>query len=285
VQPFARYPQKAPQPGAFLHLHLRPYRILNAALQYRFRFWTFPLGLLFTLALFLPPCTAIAGSEDTRVQFVVDGDSVILTDQRQVRLIGINAPEFGKQHKPDEPLATAARDRLRQLVQGKAVRLLLEVERHDRYGRWLAHLQLPDGTSVEETLLQEGLASAIAIPPNIGQVRQLFEAEAAARAARRGLWNLSCSTPLPAELLTTAHTGFRFVRGRVTHIGHSQKYLYFEMGPQFALRIAHTDWKQYFSGRPEDWRDTQIEARGWISEQNGRLRMRVGHPAMLQRLP
>jgi len=216
---------------------------------------------------------------------VLDGDSVILTDQRQVRLIGINAPEFGKDGRPDEPLAAVARDRLRELVQGKNVRLVLEEEQRDHYGRWLAHLQLPDDTKVDEILLKEGLASAIAIPPNVSQVRRLFEAETVARAARRGIWGLAYSTPIPAESLASAHSGFRFVRGRVAHVGRSKKYVYLDMGPQFALRIGHADWKQYFRGQPEDWRGAQIEARGWISEQNGRLHMGIGHPAMLQRLP
>ena len=116
-------------------------------------------------------------------------------------------------------------------------------------------------------------------------MRRLFEAETAARTARRGIWGLAYSTPVPAESLASAHTGFRFVRGRVTHIGRSQKYVYLDMGPQFALRIGHADWKQYFHGQPEDWRGVQIEARGWISEQNGRLHMGIGHPAMLLRLP
>ena len=116
-------------------------------------------------------------------------------------------------------------------------------------------------------------------------MRRLFDAETVARAARRGLWGLAYSTPVPAESLASAHTGFRFVRGRVTHVGRSQKYVYLDMGPQFALRIGHADWKQYFRDRPEDWRGAQIEARGWISEQNGRLHMGIGHPAMLQRLP
>jgi micrococcal nuclease len=253
------------------------------------RFWFcnryFPVPFLLTLAFVLLPLAAIARTEGPVVRHVLDGDSVILTDQRQVRLIGINAPEFGKDGKPDEPLAAAARDRLRELVQGKSVRLVLEEEQRDHYGRWLAHLQLPDNTRVEEILLKEGLAAAIAIPPNVGQVRQLFEAEAVARAARRGIWGLAYATPVAAESLASAHTGFRFVRGRVTHVGRSQKYVYLDMGPQFALRIGHADWKQYFRDRPEDWHGVQIEARGWVSEQNGRLHMGIGHPAMLQRLP
>ena len=271
MQPFARFPQKAPLPGAFL-------------LSW-FRHRYFPVPFLLVLTLFLPPLTAAAHTEGVTVRHVLDGDSVILTDQRQVRLIGINAPEFGKDGKPDEPLAAAARDRLRELVQGKNVRLVLEEEQRDHYGRWLAHLQLPDDTKVDEVLLKEGLASAIAIPPNVSQVRRLFEAETVARAARRGIWGLAYSTPVPAESLASAHTGFHFVRGRVSHVGRSQKYVYLDMGPQFALRIGHADWKQYFRGHPEDWRGALIEARGWISEQNGRLHMGIGHPAMLQRLP
>jgi micrococcal nuclease len=271
VQPFAQHPQKAPQPGAFLHSWFRQ--------RY------FPVPFLLVLALFLPLFSAAAHTEGVTVRHVVDGDSVILTDQRQIRLIGINAPELGKEGKPDEPLAVAARDRLRDLVQGKSVRLEFEEEPRDHYGRWLAHLVLPDGTSVEEILLKEGLASAIAIPPNVNQWRRLFEAESVARAARRDIWSNPYSTAIPAESLDATHTGFHFVRGRVTHVGHSQKYVYLDLGPQFALRIAQTDWKQYFHGRPEDWRGVQIEARGWISEQNGRLHISIGHPAMLQRLP
>lgn len=285
MQPFARILQKAPQSGAFLHLRVCKRDIPVARLLSWFRHRQLPVAFLIVLALLLPPLTATAGAEGVTVRHVVDGDSVILTDQRQVRLIGINAPEFGKHGKPDEPLAVVARDRLRALVQGRDVRLVLEEEQRDHYGRWLAHLLLPDDTSVEEILIKEGLASAIAIPPNVGQVRRLFDAEAIARTARRGIWGSAYSTPLTAESLTTSHTGFHFVRGRVTHVGRSQKYVYLDMGPRFALRIAHADWKQYFHNRPEDWRGTRIEARGWISEQNERLHMGIGHPAMLQRLP
>ena len=275
MQPFARFPQKAPRSGAFLLFRLR----------HRY----FPVPFPLVIALFLLPLAAIAGTEGATVRHVLDGDSVILADQRQVRLIGINAPEFGKDGKPDEPLAAAARDRLRELVQGKNVRLMLEEEQRDHYGRWLAHLQLPDGTRVEEVLLKEGLASAIAIPPNVGQVRRLFDAETATRAARRGIWGLAYSTPVAAESLASAHTGFRFVRGQITHVGRSRKYVYLDMGPRFALRIDHADWKHYFRDGKccgiQNWRGAQVEARGWISEQNGRLHLGIGHPAMLQRLP
>ena len=260
---FARTPQKAPQPGAFLLFRL----------PHRYASW----ALLFF--------ASFAAAEDVTVRKVLDGDSVVLVDQRQVRLVGINAPEFGKDGKPDEPLAVAARDRLRSLVEDKAVRLVFEKEQRDRYDRWLAHLTLPDGTSVEEILLKEGLAAVVAIPPNITQLARHQAAEALARKARRGLWGHVYFEPVSAESLTPVQGGFRFVRGTVTHVGRSAKFVYLDVGPHFALRIAHTDWQKYFRGRAEDWRGVQIVARGWISAQNGRLHMGIGHPAMLERLP
>lgn len=231
------------------------------------------------------PPAALARAETATVRYVVDGDSVILTDDRKVRLIGINAPEFGKDGAPDQPLAGAARDRLQAVVQDRPVRLVFESEIHDRHGRWLAHVQLKDGTPVEIELLKAGLAWAVAIPPNIGAHARHRAAEAEARRARRGVWGHSFYAVRDPATLTAADAGFQRVRGRVTHVGRSRKYLYLDMGPRFALRIAHADWAQYFHDRPQAWRDVALEARGWIADHNGRLHMTIGHPAMIERLP
>lgn len=254
-------------------------------------------ALLSGLALL--PLAAAARTEGAQVREVIDGDTVILADERHVRLIGINAPELGHPCHPgkrepglapagrdcrptsDEPLAVAARDRLRELVQGRTLRVVFEQENRDRYGRWLAHL-LVDGSHVEETLLREGLASAIAIPPNVGELARHQAAETEARRARRGIWGNTYSSPVSIESLASGQTGYRFVRGRVTHVGKSKKYVYLDMGPRFALRIAHADWAQYFRGQPGDWLGRTLVARGWISEHDGRLHMAIGHPAMLE---
>jgi micrococcal nuclease len=283
VQTVLRFPQKAPQPGAFL---FDQRDTPDAAFASR-RFWPgnrpiFPL--FFCLALLLP-VTAGARTEGAHVAEVFDGDTVRLTDTRHVRLIGINAPELGRDGRPDEPFAAAARDRLRDLVRGRDVRLVFEEEPRDHYSRWLAHIVLPEGTNVEEVLVREGLASAVAIPPNIGELGRLQKAEIEARAAHRGLWGHPYSRPVPVESLDPTHTGFHFVRGRVSHVGASAKYVYLDMGEHFALRIAHDDWAHYFHGRPESWRGTAIEARGWVGAQGARLHMTIGHPAMLRRLP
>jgi len=225
-----------------------------------------------------------AHTEGARVAEVFDGDTVRLTDGRHVRLIGINAPELGHDGQPDEPLAAAARDRLRSLVEGRDVRLLFEEQQTDHYGRLLAHLELADGTKIEETLLGDGLASAIAIPPNVRDITRLQAAEARARQAHRGLWGDSYYVSAAADTLNPARTGYRFVHGRVTHVGASRKYVYLDLGSRFALRIARDDWQRYFHARPESWRGARIEARGWITENQGRLHMSIGHPAMLKRV-
>lgn len=232
-----------------------------------------------------PLLPANARTETATVRHVVDGDSVILADDRKVRLIGINAPEFGKDSAPDQPLAVTARDRLRTLVQGRAVQLVFESELRDRHGRWLAHLLRMDGTRVETELLKAGLVWAVAIPPNINEHVRHRAAEAEARSARRGVWGHSYYVPRDPATLTAADAGFQRVRGRVTHVGSSRKYVYLDIGPRFALRIDHTDWAQYFRGRPQAWRGAEIEARGWIADHNGRLHMTIGHPAMIERMP
>jgi len=229
------------------------------------------------------PVVVEARPEVATVRYVIDGDTVILSDERSVRLIGINTPELGRDGAPDEPLAAAARDRLRQLVQGATVRLDFEDENHDRHGRWLAHLWLADGRSVEEILVLEGLASVVAIPPNVRDTARLQAAEAMARRARRGLWGNGYFMPIDVDR-RVPEPGFRFVRGRVTRVGKSQKYIYFDLGPRLALRIRHQDWDRYFQGRPATWRGSQLVARGWVSERDGRSQIAIGHPAMIERL-
>jgi hypothetical protein len=209
---------------------------------------------------------------------------VILDDERHVRLIGINAPELGHDGEPDEPHAAAARDRVRTLVEHRPVRLGFEQQSRDRHGRWLAHLQLADGRELEDILIKEGLACVVAIPPNVREVRRLQAIEAEARDGRRGLWGDGYARPLAAESLTHAG-GFRFVRGRVTQVGRSRKFVYLDLGPRIALRIEQENWRRYFPERPEAWRDRTLVARGWISEYQGRLHLGIDHPAMIEVLP
>jgi endonuclease YncB( thermonuclease family) len=227
------------------------------------------------------PATVFAQAETAHVRHVLDGDSFILADGRQVRLIGVNAPELGRDGASGQPLAKQARNRLSRLIKGQALTLSHGRERQDHYGRWLAHARLPDGASVEEILLREGLAWAIAIPPNVDQLDSLLKAENEARAAGRGVWGEAAYAPKPANDLTAKDTGFRFIEGTIQRRARGRQVIYFDLAPRVALVVPHKEWKKYFEGKSTNWVGRTVVARGWLTESKGRLHLRVPHPAML----
>lgn len=226
--------------------------------------------------------TVPAAAEPATVRHVLDGDSFILADGRQARLIGINAPEFGKDGAPDQPLARAARARLVALVEKKQVTLVFEKERQDHYGRLLARARLADGDDAGTRLLREGLGWAIAIPPNLENLDADLAAEDEARGARRGVWNEPAYAPKPADGLAPGGTGFQRVEGRIRRHGQGRSLIYFDLSPNLTLTVPRADWKKYFSGEPSAWVGQRVIARGWVTEHRGRLRLRVAHPAMLK---
>jgi micrococcal nuclease len=85
-----------------------------------------------------------------QVERVVDGDTVVVRLDGQsvkVRLIGVDAPESADPRKPVQRFAHESAAFLRQLVEGKTVRLAHEPAgaRLDKYGRVLAYLYLEPG--------------------------------------------------------------------------------------------------------------------------------------------
>ncbi len=226
-------------------------------------------------------------ADTAMVRHVIDGDSLTLADGREVRLIGVNAPEMGRDGAPEQPLARAARSLLASLLEGRSVRLVYESQRHDRYGRVLAHVLFADadGTerSAEEILLQRGLAWLVAIPPNVGWVARLDSAEAEARRAGRGVWTEPALAPSPADRLNETTTGFRLVVGTIHRLKQSRHSLFFELAPKVTLLVPKDDWERYFShlGQPERLVGKRVIARGWVTLNERGLRLRVAHPAML----
>lgn len=241
-----------------------------------------PVAVLFGSLLATVAC---AVSETDEIRHVIDGDTVIRADGRHVRLIGINAPETGKDRAPDQPLARAARARLVELVHQKRVTLVFEQEREDHHGRLLARIQLEDGSDTGERLLREGLAWTIAVPPNLEKLSANLAAENEARATGRGVWREPAYAPKPAHSLTRRDTGFQLIEGRIRRYGQGRHLMYFDLSPQVTLTVSRENWKQYFPGKPADWVGRQVIARGWLTESRDRLRLRVAHPAMLTWVP
>jgi len=179
--------------------------------------WRYRNALLrVVLALALLPawiwgCTREAGPPtQATVHQIIDGDTVVLSDGRRVRYVGMDTPELGKKDRPPEFLAETARTENARLTLQKPVRLEFDAERYDQYGRTLAYVFLEDGRMVNAELVQAGLARVYIIPPNVKYQQLLVEQQRQAMAARVGLWE----KPLHAEepwYLGNART-FRFHR-------------------------------------------------------------------------
>ena len=247
------------------------------------------VGAFFVLALWLAPaaadsCTAPSATEQVKVRYVTDGDTVILADERKIRLIGINTPELARDDKPAQPLAIRARDRLRQLLfrHGNRVRLGYGEDRKDRYGRTLANLWTPDGENLGAELLREGLGWMIAIPPNIHFLPCYQGAEQSARKAGAGVWKHPAYTVKQSRDLGLRTTGFQRVQGRILRVNHGGGATWINLEGRFAIRIPDADIK-YFPSRPQNnWVGRILEVRGWAFKTRGELRVTVHHPSMLQ---
>lgn len=235
-------------------------------------------------------CSPFAGSETTDcvstyfhekviVKKVIDGDTVILADERHVRLIGIDTPEIYHDGRPAEAGAVKARQQLQTLLADKRfIGLRPDAESEDRHGRTLAHLFLPDGTNVQASLLADGLAMPLFIPPSVLYAECYAGVAASARSAGNGLWSLPGYRPVPVKSLGGDERGFHILRGKVRYLSDSRSAVWINLENNVALRITRPDLP-YF---PDDFFNRlpgqTVEVRGWLYERNDQLRMRLRFP-------
>jgi endonuclease YncB( thermonuclease family) len=134
-------------------------------------------------ALTLPPGITLQELQSADVEEVIDGDTIdVLINgiKNRVRYFGVDTPERG------QICFREATDRNSMLL-GDTVLLLPAVRTEDEFGRLLRYVFLPDGTSVDATLVAEGFGHAW---NRDGQYRdQIIGLENEAQGAGRGcLW-------------------------------------------------------------------------------------------------
>ena len=124
---------------------------------------------------------------------VVDGDTIhVRVDGRRetVRYIGVDTPESVRPGTPVQCFAKRASAFNERLVEGERVRLELDLERRDRYGRLLAYVyRARDGLFVNASLVRHGYAVPITVPPNVAHAGDFGRLASAARRKGRGLWS------------------------------------------------------------------------------------------------
>lgn len=228
-------------------------------------------------------CPADRTDERVRVASIYDGDTLRLDDGRKVRMIGLDTPELGRDGAPAQPFAEQARAALAALLASNDyVRLRYDAERQDRYRRTLAHVHLDDGRSIAASLIEQGFATALVIPPDLWNIDCYRAAEQRAQTGQRGIWALAAYQPVESTALATDAQGFHLVRGRVMRVGENRSSVWLTLEGGLALRIERKAL-HYFPTPPEQLRGRTVIVRGWPHPgADGGLVMRIRHPAALE---
>lgn len=129
-----------------------------------------------------PTATPESDVETGQVTRVVDGDTidVLLNGQNtRIRYLQMNTPER------DEPCYRESTAANSELVAGKIVRLVADVELVDPYDRLLRYVYVGD-VLVNRVLVEQGYAEVVVYPPNDAHYEEFRALEAEAAAAGRG---------------------------------------------------------------------------------------------------
>ena len=228
---------------------------------------------------------------DGIVSEVVDGDTVMLADGTEIRLVGLQAPKLalGRRSFRDWPLADESRDRLSELVLGRRVALAYGGRRIDRHSRALAHLIRDDGLWVQSAMLESGMARVYSFADNRTAVAEMLAVERTARAAGRGLWAHPFYAVRGAgdteDLLDT----FQVVEAVVLDAAEVRRRIYLNFGPDwrddFTVSIAPDHVRAFRDAGldPLDLTGRRIRVRGWLYQRNGPM-IDASHPEQIELL-
>jgi len=219
--------------------------------------------------------------EEAEVRSVIDGDTLVLDDRAEVRLVGTQAPKLplGRPNYPTWPLAPEAKAKLEELVLGRRVGLGYGGADMDRHGRLLAQLWRDDGLWVQGAMVAAGMARVYGFVDNRALLPELLALEREARAARRGIWANAYYAVLSArEIERDAEAlvdSFQLVEGRVAEAALVRERAYLNFG---------NDWKRDLTAvlqpetvdlfldegiDPAGYEGRLLRIRGWVELYNG----------------
>ncbi len=220
------------------------------------------------------------------VKEVIDGDTIVLSDNRKVRYIGIDTPESGGL-KPTEYYGIEAKKINKKLTEGKEVRLETDLERIDNYGRTLAYVYVDD-LFVNLRLVELGAAVARPYPPNLKHYGELSRKMEIARKEKRGLWAEVEKWMIPAEDAGRYIGLSKTVVGKVLHAQDKGFGVFLNFGGDFSTDFTVfipaknlTYFKDEGIGDPASvYRGKVVETTGTIREHNGPS-ITVRHPGQI----
>jgi endonuclease YncB( thermonuclease family) len=231
----------------------------------------------------------LAAEEVARAVEIVDGDTLVLDDGRNVRLVGIQAPKLplGRRGFQTWPLADEAKAALAELTLGRELRLAYGGRRTDRHGRALAHLETPQGHWVQGALLAAGLARVYSFADNRAAVPEMLALESQARLDGRGIWALDWYAVRDAETVDAAAGGFQLVEGRVRDAAEVRGRVYLNYGADWRSDFTvflDRDTVARFRAEgidPLAYEYRRLRVRGWVKSFNGPM-IEVTHSEQIE---
>lgn len=206
-------------------------------------------------------CLATGALEKARIERVVDGDTIHLTDGRRVRFVGIDTPELDHKNGQHEPFAVEATEFVRSLL-GGVVYIEPAKNDRDRYGRYLYYLFDKDRISVTGQLLSKGLGYRIAVPPNLNYQACYEAAEQAARVAKKGLWQ--------QNLQWQPQAGFAISRVTITSVTKNRGGWWLETDQDLVINLPPNATDYWPSQKVFSLEGKTIEVRGWQHQRKSR---------------
>ncbi len=214
------------------------------------------------------------------VKKVFDGDTVLLSNGKKVRFLGVNTPEVEGRNKSVQAGGEEARQWLIQKLKNKKVRLEPDVEKKDKYNRLLAHLFTEEKEHINLELVKNGLASVNIHPPNLKYTDELLLAQKEAERDKKGIWSYKEYATKSAEQIKKGrYKGWQRVTGEIKNIRHTRKYSYLNITDVFSLKIAKKSLVLF----PEldSYLGKKIEVRGWINKHKASYSMFIRHPGAI----
>lgn len=210
---------------------------------------------------------------------VYDGDTIILEDKKQVRLLGINTPEIQSRVRDQEPGGTEAKQWLQKQLQDKKVYLEFDEVRRDKYKRLLAHVFTPDGKHLNLMLLENGLAVVSIIPPNGRYSEKLIRAQEKAEKQKLGIWSMPEYQPRPIAQIANHNKGWQRFTGIPVSIKKNRKYTRLLFDNKIDIRFSNANLDQF--PPLESYVGKLMEIRGWVSRKKDNYTMLIQHPSAL----
>ncbi len=225
----------------------------------------------------IPSCAGPVEISGTVVERIEQNGTLVSLDGIAIRMEGIRLPMARADRAPGT-FTDQAFGMAQQMTRSRSVTLTAIEPKQDRYDRVRAQVfaaSTDNATWVQKRLLELGLARVLIAPDRIECATELFEAEATARAAHKGIWSSPAyAIRLPDALKADIGT-FQVVEGKVLSVVMNGGRAFLNFGVDWhnslTVVISQDDLLAFDKTGvdPHGYEGKTVRVRGMVEQQNG----------------